>query len=192
MPTVWGRACGACFTAPTATEAIALVVPRSVPPTAATSRTVCALGLLVPAFLLPIALHAETSVYRCSDDSGVVTFSDRPCGDEAERYRLPTTLSVIAGADDVAERAALNRAFIERRRERAQTRSEPRPALPEQRQQAESPSARPDTVYVPYWLARPAAGETRERPSPAQRQRGEERFSALGGRQPGSVRREDR
>ncbi|TVS12323.1 MAG: DUF4124 domain-containing protein [Wenzhouxiangella sp.] len=157
------------------------------------NSVVLALGLFWPILLLPTALQADTPVYRCSDDSGVVTFSDRPCDEQAEPYQGRGRLSVIAGSDDVAERAALNRAFIEQRRERAEMRAEQPPARSPEPPRADPPGTGTRNVYVPYWLTRPTRPEQRPQPLPSQpqTQTREERFSALGGRQPGSVRRDD-
>lgn len=142
---------------------------------------------------LPFAsLQADTTIYRCTDADGTLIFSDRPCDDTAQVYESRESLSVISAPDNVAERVEANREFIDSRRER----------LTEGRRGPEAPSettARPpqrspqsqQPMILPAW----PAGET-ERPSPPvppterPEQERNERFSALGGRQPGSRRRD--
>lgn len=144
-------------------------------------------------FLASSALTGE-SIFRCDAADGSVTFSDSPCDAQAREYHSAATLSVISTPQNLAERIEANRAFIDQRRERLRVaRETSRQAAGRQTQVSQTSTSasaaigtRSGLLPVPYWL--PAHEQPTPQPSrePAAR---EERFSALSGRQIGSVRR---
>lgn len=139
------------------------------------------------ALMFSTAALADGTIYRCANEDGSIVFSDRPCDDEARAYQGPSSLSVISAPADVQARTEANRAFIEERRERMNEARRTR-ELPEQQQAPLVPQpARPPGHFMPY---RAPPQEARPLPESTAPDR-EERFSALSGRQPGSVRRQD-
>lgn len=130
----------------------------------------------------------QTTIYRCIDAAGTPVFSDQPCGEQAQPHQTGARLSIIEAPDDVEAVVEANRVFIDQQRERRQAAAQQRARLDELPAVREPPSApQPRVQFVPYWLP-PAHHKPRPSPDPVERQR-EERFSALSGRQPGSVRR---
>jgi hypothetical protein len=117
------------------------------------------------AVFCPPAAGAQT-IYRCQAD-GALTFSDRPCADDAVTHRSSRGLSIVAAADDLERIAELNHDFIERRRARlADLRA--RAARTASAPPAPDPGPDPAPVALPWWLhdrgdaaTRPAEPRTR-------------------------------
>lgn len=155
-----------------------------------TSLAIVLAVLFAESVLLP-GVAAET-IYRCDRPDGRVIFSDSPCDDNANPYRTGNTLSVIEAPDQLAERVAQNQAFIEQRRQ----------ALSRARQTGEAASASdekpPASVQSQSWLYTPYRWPPPMRPvrpgSPIDREpdSGSDRFSALSGPFPGTIRQPDR
>ena len=134
---------------------------------------------------LSTAALGQTTIYRCVDYAGTIVFSDQPCDEQAQPHDTGNRLSVIQAPDNVEAVVQANRVFIDRQREQRQLAAQQRAR---QEQAAPAPHLRPPRVqFVPYWLP-PAHYKPRPPPDRVERER-EERFSALSGRQPGSVRR---
>lgn len=71
---------------------------------------------IVAASLLSLALPGAAEVYRCEID-GVVTFSDRPCGEEATRHTEGGSVSFIAPDENLEAMGEAAQAYIRERRE---------------------------------------------------------------------------
>jgi hypothetical protein len=142
---------------------------------------------LIGLFSLPGA--AAETIYRCDHPDGSVIFSDSPCDAKAQPYRSGNTLSVIQAPNQLAERMAQNRAFIEQRRqELLQARNSGKAASP-------ATDAPPANVQSQPWLRSPYGWPQPIRPGlPVNRQPdpADDRFSALSGPFPGTVRQRDR
>ena len=129
----------------------------------------------------------QTTIYRCVDAAGTTVFSDQPCGEQAQRHEAGARLSVIEAPANVEAVVEANRVFINQQRERRQAAAQQRARQEELTALRAQPAAQPRVQFVPYWLP-PAHHKPRPPPERVERER-EERFSALSGRQPGSVRR---
>ena len=165
-------------------------------------RSIIALG---PLLLLSLPVAAE--IYRCEIDD-VIVFSDRPCQPSAQPYQSGRSLSISGSAEDLAETKARNQAWLESEAQRREARraaivaARPTSVAPEP-----VPAARPiigpgfGDWGFPY--LEPHADPGQRAREAAQRRPGErgprdrelpdaasarDRFSALGGRQPGARR----
>lgn len=82
------------------------------------------LGLCVP---------ATAEVFRCGQGDNVV-FTDIPCSDGDEPFRMGANLSIVAASDDLDEVAERNRSLVNERRQEL---AEQRRRAAERRRQAE-------------------------------------------------------
>lgn len=132
------------------------------------------------------SVQAET-IYRCDRADGGVVFSDSPCDAQAAPYRSDKPLSVVEAPNRLAERIAANQAFIDQRRQNLhQARQARAPDVPREDNRSPAPGPSQPWLQLPYWP--PPLIEPPHPQPPAPRGQND-RFSALSGPFPGTVRR---
>lgn len=150
--------------------------------------------LLVALFagLMLAPATANETIYRCEREDGSVVFSDRPCDEQATVYRAGNNLSVVDAPKRLAERIEENRAFIDQRRERLlEQRRSAEPATERAEQPRPQSSPQQPLLQVPYWPPQPIEPPTPQPPGGREPSPGDDRFSALSGPFPGTIRRRD-
>jgi hypothetical protein len=150
--------------------------------------------------LLLLSLPAAAEIYRCEVE-GVVVFTDRPCHADAQPYRAKPGLSVVSAPDNLAEVAEQNRAWLAAEQQRQDQQRAARAARAASSAAARKPATTPrgpaqgsghPVFALPYFAPPlPPQADRRlhaQRQGPAREEAADARFSALGGRQPGSRR----
>lgn len=146
--------------------------------------------------LLLLGGSAAAEIYRCQQE-GVVIFSDRPCQADAQPHRPVGMVSYIPAADDLEETARRNRAFLEQRRARLAEARERHRKADEANEAPSTPAAgygpNDRVLHVPYLIDDRRRSPHGRRPAEAAQPpaAGDQRFSALGGRLPGTRRDSD-
>lgn len=147
-------------------------------------------ALILSAVMVP----AAAQVYRCEHDS-VIEFSDRPCDEQARLHQDGGRMSVVEPSADLAEIGERNRAFIEARRESIAAARQARRER-QQAQQSTTDAQLQDELEsvilaAPWMFENQAERAQQQSRTPPESDRSQ-RFSATGGRLPGTRRPDNR
>ncbi len=145
------------------------------------------IGLLATGLASPSA--TADIIYRCDAPDGSIIFSDQPCGQSQRQYEPSQRLSIVGAPPDLIARMTENQAFIDQRRARIRAQEPLYPGHTRPQSPEREPSPNPYLMFFPVWTAPSPLPPGQGDHGSAEPSRAQDKFSALSGPFPGTVRR---